>query len=98
MDRWMIVYKNMRWEEIAFNKNGNKISIKLLKKGDSVEGRVIKENEVTKVIRVLLNDGREVELADFNEIDSFFEANTIIFKNRPGLHKEIRRYIDFSLS
>ncbi|MCA1927806.1 MAG: hypothetical protein LDL13_08675 [Calditerrivibrio sp.] len=98
MSKWMIIYKNMRWEEIDFNRDQNNISIKLLKKDEIIEGKVLKENDFTKVIRVSLNDGREVDLADFAEIDNFFEKNTIIFKNRTGLHNEIRRYIDFSLS
>lgn len=97
MSRWMIVYKNMRWEEVEFNIDGETINIKLLRKGEFLKGRVIKNNDITKVYRVALNDGREVDIADFDEIDSFFEKNTVIFKNRTGLHREIRRYIDYSL-
>jgi len=41
--------------------------------------------------------GDTIDLVDFNEMDRFFEQNMVIFKNRQGLHKEVRRYIDFSL-
>lgn len=98
MSKWMVVYKNMRWEEIDFVRDKSDINITLLKKDQIIKGKVVKENDFTKVIRVALNDGREVDLADFAEIDNFFEKNSIIFKNRKGLHNEIRRYIDFSLS
>jgi len=98
MSRWMIVYKNMRWEEIDFSTSYDIINIKLLRKNESLNGRITKYNDFTKVYRVILSDGREVDIADFAEIDNFFESNKIIFKNRTGLHKEIRRYIDFSLS
>jgi len=98
MSRWMIVYKNMRWEEIDFSTSSDIINIKLLRKNESLNGRITKYNDFTKVYRVILSDGREVDIADFAEIDNFFESNKIIFKNRTGLHKEIRRYIDFSLS
>ncbi len=97
MSRWMVVYKNMRWEEIEFDINGELIDIKLLRKNEHLKGRILKNNEFTKVYRVALTDGREVDIADFDEIDNFFEKNTVIFKNRTGLHREIRRYIDYSL-
>ncbi|MEF3254829.1 MAG: hypothetical protein K6348_04605 [Deferribacterales bacterium] len=95
----MIVYKNMRWEEIEFSLDDcNNVSIKLLKSEQILNGKVVKENSFTKVYRIILDDGREVDIADFAEIDNFFEKNTIIFKNRSGLHNEIRRYIDYSLT
>ncbi|WP_148223207.1 hypothetical protein [Calditerrivibrio nitroreducens] len=97
MSRWMIVYKNMRWDEIDFNVDNQDIQIKILRKNEALKGKIVKQNDFTKVYRVALNDGREVDIADFDEIDNFFEKNTIIFKNRTGLHREIRRYIDYSL-
>ncbi|ADR19937.1 hypothetical protein Calni_2043 [Calditerrivibrio nitroreducens DSM 19672] len=93
----MIVYKNMRWDEIDFNVDNQDIQIKILRKNEALKGKIVKQNDFTKVYRVALNDGREVDIADFDEIDNFFEKNTIIFKNRTGLHREIRRYIDYSL-
>jgi len=97
MSRWMIVYKNMRWDEIDFQVDNQDIQIKILRKNEALKGKIVKQNDFTKVYRVALNDGREVDIADFDEIDNFFEKNTIIFKNRTGLHREIRRYIDYSL-
>ncbi|MGB9731800.1 MULTISPECIES: hypothetical protein [Calditerrivibrio] len=97
MSRWMIVYKNMRWDEIEFQVDEQEIQIKVLRKNEALKGKIVKQNDFTKVYRVTLNDGREVDIADFDEIDNFFEKNTIIFKNRTGLHREIRRYIDYSL-
>jgi len=93
----MIVYKNMRWDEIDFQVDNQDIQIKILRKNEALKGKIVKQNDFTKVYRVALNDGREVDIADFDEIDNFFEKNTIIFKNRTGLHREIRRYIDYSL-
>ncbi len=53
---------------------------------------------MTKVIRVKDKvTGDYLDLVDFNEMDRFFEDNRVIFKNRVGLHKEVRKYIDFSL-
>ncbi|MCX8084916.1 MAG: hypothetical protein N3C60_08365 [Calditerrivibrio sp.] len=93
----MIVFKNMRWEEIDFELKDDLIFITLLRKGKHLKGTVSKSNEVTKVYRISLEDGREADIVDFELIDSFFEKNMIIFKNREGLHREIRRYIDYSL-
>lgn len=93
----MIVYKNMRWDEIEFQVDEQEIQIKVLRKNEALKGKILKQNDFTKVYRVILNDGREVDIADFDEIDNFFEKSTIIFKNRTGLHREIRRYIDYSL-
>jgi hypothetical protein len=100
MAKWMIIHPNMRWDIIKFEKlEDNRIRIKLLKEKKFIEGKIEAENEFTKVMRVILDeDNKKVHLADFDEIDKFFEENMINFKNRRGLRKEIRRYVEFSLS
>lgn len=96
----MIIHPNMRWEVIKYEKlEDNRISINLLKQKKTVEGRVDAENDFTKVIRVFLDEeDTKVHLADFDEIDKFFEENSINFRNRRGLRKEVRRYVEFSLN
>ena len=96
--KWMAVFPNMNWYEADFEKKGKSVNITLLKSDEKLRGEIAAENDETKVIRVALEDGRQVDLADFNVIDDFFENNHINFKNRKGLHREIRRYIDFSIS
>lgn len=98
MSRWMIVYGNMRWEDISFDEKKTDIFVKILKSGVYFEGRIKKYNDYTKVYEVLLKDGRTVNIIDMQAIDKYFEENNIIFKNRVGLHREIKRYIDFSLN
>lgn len=94
----MIVYGNMRWEDISFDENGGSISIRILKSELLLKGKVKKYNDYTKVYEVLLQDGRVVNIIDMNKIDKHFEEHTVIFKNRVGLHREVKRYIDFSLN
>jgi len=96
--KWMAVFPNMNWYEADFEKNGKVVNITLLKSDEKLKGDITAENNETKVIRVALEDGRQIDLTDFNVIDDFFENNRINFKNRKGLHNEIRRYIDFSIS
>lgn len=96
--KWMAVFPNMNWYEADFEKKGKSVDITLLKPDEKLKGKITAENDETKVIRVALDDGRQIDLADFNVIDDFFENNHINFKNRKGLHREIRRYIDFSIS
>lgn len=98
MSRWMIVYGNMRWEDISFDEKKTDIFIKVLKSGVRFEGKIKKYNDYTKVYEVLLKDGRTVNIIDMQAIDKHFEEHNIIFKNRVGLHREIKRYIDFSLN
>ena len=98
MSRWMVVYGNMRWEDVSFEENGGNISIKVLKSGVCLEGKVKRCNDYTNDYEVLLEDSRLVNIIDMQLVDDHFERNKVIFKNRVGLHKEIRRYIDFSLN
>lgn len=99
MAKWMIVHPNMRWEVIKFERlDNNKIQIKLMKDKISIEGMIDAENDFTKVLRVILDeDDSKVYVVDFDEIDKFFEENKINFKNRRGLRKEVRRYVEFSI-
>ncbi len=97
-EKWMAVFPDMNWYEASFEKNGDYINITLLKIEKDLHGKITGENDETKVIRVTLDSGEQVDLADFNVIDQFFESNNIIFQNRKGLHREIRRYLDFSIS
>lgn len=99
MAKWMIVHPNMRWEVIKFERlDNNKIQIKLMKDKRSIEGMIDAENDFTKVLRVILDeDDSKVYVVDFDEIDKFFEENKINFKNRRGLRKEVRRYVEFSI-
>ncbi|KAA0258214.1 hypothetical protein FHQ18_07425 [Deferribacter autotrophicus] len=99
MERWMAVFDNMRFEEVSFNKlNDGNIEITFLKRREIHTGKIVKENSFTKVLKIETDDGLEFAVVDFHEMDSFFENNNILFQNRKGLHKEIKRYIEFSLS
>lgn len=97
-ERWMAVYPDMTWYDARLDCDGDNCDLYIYNKKQTVKTKKLKENNFTKVIR--LEDrmsGDTIDLVDFNEMDKFFEENTIIFKNRVGLHKEVRRYIDFSL-
>lgn len=98
MERWMIIFSNMRWDDITFDVKGDNININIVKQNLHLEGKIKKYNEFSKVYEVELQDARIVHIVDMNEIDKHFENNTIIFKNRKGLHNEIKRYIQFSLN
>jgi hypothetical protein len=75
MAKCMIIHPNMRWDIVKFKKlENNKIEIKLLKEKKIISGTIDKENDITKVIRVILDeDNKKVHIADFDEIDNFFE-------------------------
>ena len=97
-ERWMAVFEDMNWYDAKLDCDGDACEMYIYKQNRKMKVKKLKENDFTKVIR--LQDkmtGDIIDLVDFNEMDSFFEKNTIIFKNRVGLHKEVRRYIDFSL-
>ncbi|MBZ4642483.1 MAG: hypothetical protein JG767_92 [Deferribacteraceae bacterium] len=98
MERWMIIFSNMRWDDVKFNVTGSNIDIDIIKQNFNLKGKIKKYNEFSKVYEVELQDARVVHIVDMNEIDKHFENNTIIFKNRKGLHNEIKRYIEFSLN
>lgn len=96
--RWMVVYEDMTWYEVSVQCEADKCEVYVYRDKKKIKAAKVKENETTKVMR--LKDrltGDFLDLVDFNEMDRFFENNNIIFKNRVGLHKEVRRYIDFSL-
>jgi len=96
--RWMVVYEDMTWYEVDFNCESDLCEVYIYKDKKKIKAKKIKENEITKVIRMKDKvTGDYIDLVDFNEMDRFFESNKVIFKNRVGLHKEVRRYIDFSL-
>jgi len=97
-NRWMLVYEDMTWQEVDINCEDNGCEVYIYKNKKKVKAKKVKENDTTKVFR--LKDkvtGDLLDIVDFNEMDRFFEENKVIFKNRVGLHKEVRRYIDFSL-
>lgn len=97
-NRWMLVYEDMTWQEVDVNCEENSCEVFVYKNKKKIKAKKLKENDATKVIR--LKDkvtGDLMDIVDFNEMDRFFEENNVIFKNRVGLHKEVRRYIDFSL-
>ena len=90
--------KFLYWKEISITKrDGNNIGIHIKKENKEIEAQIIKENNDTKVIELLCND-KIYYIVDFFVLNRFFEDNNIIFANRVGLHKEIRRYIYFSLN
>ncbi|TCK62647.1 hypothetical protein [Seleniivibrio woodruffii] len=96
--RWMAVFEDMTWYDAELTCEGEVCELYIYNKKQKIKTKKIKENEFTKVVR--LQDrmsGDTIDLVDFNEMDRFFEQNMVIFKNRQGLHKEVRRYIDFSL-
>ena len=94
----MVVYEDMTWYEVDVNCASDTCEVFIYKDKKKVKGKKIKENEMTKVIRMKDKvTGDYLDLVDFNHMDKFFEDNKVIFKNRVGLHKEVRKYIDFSL-
>ncbi|PLX68250.1 MAG: hypothetical protein C0602_08670 [Denitrovibrio sp.] len=96
--RWMLVYEDMTWYEVDVNCSDDLCEIFIYKDKKKIKAKKIKSNDMTKVLRVKDKvTGDYLDLVDFNVMDSFFEENKVIFKNRVGLHKEVRRYIDFSL-
>jgi len=96
--RWMLVYEDMTWYEVDVNCDDDQCEVFLYKDKKKIKAKKIKSNDMTKVLRVKDKvTGDYLEIVDFNEMDRFFENNNVIFKNRVGLHKEVRRYIDFSL-
>jgi hypothetical protein len=98
-ERWMLVREDMTWDEVRFDPECVKCGVFLYKKKKDMECEVIASNAVTRVYRVKDAMTEEVfDIVDFTEMDRMFEDNGIIFRNRRGLHKEVRRYIDFSLS
>ncbi|MCD8568973.1 MAG: hypothetical protein LRY50_11830 [Geovibrio sp.] len=73
--------------------------VHIYKKKKDLECSLTAKNETTKVYRLKDMITDEIyDLVDFAEMDRMFEENKIIFRNRRGLHKEVRRYIDFSLT
>jgi hypothetical protein len=97
-NRWMLVYEDMTWFEVDVNCEESQCEVYVYKDKKKLKTKKIKENEMTKVMRVKDKvTGDYMDIVDFNEMDRFFENNNVIFKNRVGLHKEVRRYIDFSL-
>ena len=102
MAKWMMIQPNMRWEEVKFErKENNKISIKIVRNRKIFTGQIVAENEFTKVIRVMLDKNdtnmKKIHIIDFEEVDKYFEEAGVNFKNRRGLRKEIRRYMEFSI-
>ncbi|WP_052293505.1 hypothetical protein ACMC5R_08070 [Deferribacteres bacterium DY0037] len=94
----MLVSEDMTWQEVDLHCEPENCEVYVYKDKKKIQGRKIKENDVTKVVRVKDKvTGDYMDIVDFNEMDRFFELNKVIFKNRVGLHKEVRRYIDFSL-
>jgi hypothetical protein len=96
--RWMLVNEDMTWQEVDISCAGEGCDVYVYKNKKKLKFSKICENSHTKVFR--LKDkvtGDIYDVVDFNEMDSFFEKNKVIFKNRSGLHREIRRYIDLSL-
>ncbi|MGD9807010.1 MAG: hypothetical protein AB7E76_04145 [Deferribacterales bacterium] len=96
--RWMLVHEDMTWHEVNVNCDDSICEVFVFKSKKKIKANKVKENDITKVLR--LKDkvtGDLLDVVDFNEMDKFFEENNVIFKNRVGLHKEVRRYIDFSL-
>ena len=90
--------KFLYWKEISITKrDGNNIGIHIKKENKEIEAQILKENNDTKVIELLFND-KIYYIVDFFVLNRFFEDNNIIFANRVGLHKEIRRYIYYSLN
>jgi uncharacterized membrane-anchored protein YjiN (DUF445 family) len=103
-EKWMLVDDNkettfLRWEEAIFsNIDDNNIDIFIKKENRHIIAKITKQNNHTKVMELLVNDSEIFYLIDFLFLDSFFEENHIIFSNRTCLHKEIRRYIYYSLN
>lgn len=98
-ERWMLVHEDMTWDQVRLQKDGETYLVHIYKKRRDLECTQVAYNEVTKVLRLKDDVTDEIyDVVDFSEMDKMFEANGIIFRNRRGLHKEVRRYIDFSLS
>lgn len=98
MSRWMLVSEDMNWEQVKFQQSGGEAVVIQPKKRKERDCKILKKNDTTKVYRVQDKLTEEIfDVVDFQEIDSFFEENNIIFQNRRGLHNEVRRYIEFSL-
>lgn len=96
--KWMIVYEDMTWYEVDLNCTEDLCEVYIYKDRKRINTKKIKQNDMTGVVRVKDKvTGDILDIVDFNEMDRFFENNKVIFKNRVGLHKEVRRYIDFSL-
>lgn len=96
--RWMVVHEDMTWDEVDFKNDETSAKLYFFKKKQEAEVKIVKENEFTKVFKLKdLVTQENYELVDFKEFDKFLENNKIIFANRRGLHKELRRYINFSL-
>jgi len=94
----MIVYEDMNWYEVDITCEESTCEVYIYKTKKKLKAKKIKENDMTRVIRMTDRmTGDNIDLVDFNTMDKFFEDNNVIFKNRKGLHKEVRRYIDFSL-
>jgi hypothetical protein len=97
-ERWMIVYEDMNWYEVDIKCEEDNCEVYIYKSKKRIKAKKVKENDTTRVIRMKDRmTGDDIDLVDFNTMDRFFEDNKVIFKNRVGLHKEVRRYIDFSL-
>ncbi|WP_265822340.1 hypothetical protein [Geovibrio ferrireducens] len=98
-ERWMLVREDMTWDEVRPEEKGGVFHIHIYKKKKDLECSLAAKNETTKVYRLKDMITDEIyDLVDFAEMDRMFEENKIIFRNRRGLHKEVRRYIDFSLT
>jgi hypothetical protein len=103
MAKWMMIQPNMRWEEVKFERDEeNNLKIKMVRNKKLYTGKIQEENDFTKVMRVILDNNEEnmkkVHIVDFDEVDKYFEEAGVNFRNRRGLRKEIRRYMEFSLS
>lgn len=102
-EKWMLIDdkkegKFLYWEEASFSDaDNNNIDIFIKKKNRHINAKVIKKNNQTKVMKLQSSNDETLYLIDFLVLDKFFEENHIIFANRVGLHKEIRRYIYYSL-
>jgi len=102
-EKWMLLKDNnggtfLTWKEVSPSDiDNNNMDIFIRKENKHIMAKVIKKNKQTKVIELQLNDNEIFYLVDFLVLDKFFEDNHIIFANRIGLHKEIRRYIYYSL-
>jgi len=96
--RWMLVNEDMTWFEVNIECAESQCELYIYKDKKKIKAKKVKENDMTSVIRVKDKvTGDYLDIVDFNAMDRFFEENNVIFKNRVGLHKEVRRYIDFSL-
>ena len=97
--RLMLVREDMTWDEVRFEKQGSTYLIHIYKKRKDLDCELVSANEATSVYRFKDSITDEIyDVVDFTAMDKMFEDNGIIFRNRAGLHKEVRRYIDFSLS